>query len=766
VKPLDAVRPLRPLPRPTLAALAVVHAAVFGAAAAGLPWRAWTAFSVLAGIVAVAFVGLAVAAAALPSRLAVVFRAVAAVSLAFLAWATWELASAGLYLVKLYGGVGAGLAGAAGAAWCVVALFTLPLGAWGIAATGGLGLRRARGAPLATALAALAFAFLLALRASAARGDDRTVGLEATPARIVEQALRREARAEPPAGRAPRSEPGSLFVDAPIACAVPPREAAFSILAVARGPKGPPARICAQGGTLDDAARTLAERLGAIGDLDHLVAAIDVVRELAPLSDHGPLLGAVSVRPGLDGVCADGRCLTPWLAVARQQFTTMASFPSIQLELGATAGALRVALGLPPAESFEGLDRFESEQLLLRQGQLLRLERGRLPEPPPHDAAALERGTRGALAFVIAAQEKDGRFRYLVDPHTGKTSFANFSVPRQAGTTLAVCEMAGLDRKAAGAARRSLAMLAGLERRDGDRGGIVWPKGTTRPMPLGNTALSMIAFLACRDVVGDRHDGLIHRMGRLLLATQRESGSFAPSFVPGEGPRGEGDPMYAEGQVVMALVLWEAMLLEAQVRPEGAPDAIVLRAAIDRAMAHFAGPYWGFVIRDFFFFEENWHCLAARAALAHHRRDDYERFCLDYVTMKARLVHDGASGGEAGLVGAYGFGTVFPPHNTATAGYGEALAAAIAVARARGVDTTGHEARMRDVLGYLLQQQWTEPTCFACTDAMRIEGAFSEHYGEPTIRIDYVQHAMAALGHGGHALGLLPEVRAAGEPAP
>ena len=43
-------------------------------------------------------------------------------------------------------------------------------------------------------------------------------------------------------------------------------------------------------------------------------------------------------------------------------------------------------------------------------------------------------------------------------------------------------------------------------------------------------------------------------------------------------------------------------------------------------------------MRDFFFFEENWHCLAARAALAHHRRDDYERFCLDYVTMKTRLL--------------------------------------------------------------------------------------------------------------------------------
>jgi hypothetical protein len=40
---------------------------------------------------------------------------------------------------------------------------------------------------------------------------------------------------------------------------------------------------------------------------------------------------------------------------------------------------------------------------------------------------------------------------------------------------------------------------------------------------------------------------------------------------------------------------------------------------------------------------------------------------------------------------------------------------------------------------------------------MRIVGAFSEHVGSPSIRIDFVQHAMAALGHGGRALGLLDE---------
>ena len=35
-----------------------------------------------------------------------------------------------------------------------------------------------------------------------------------------------------------------------------------------------------------------------------------------------------------------------------------------------------------------------------------------------------------------------------------------------------------------------------------------------------------------------------------------------------------------------------------------------------------------------------------------------------------------------------------------------------------------------------------------------IAGGFSESLASPEIRIDYVQHCMAALGHGGRLLGL------------
>jgi hypothetical protein len=759
-------QPSSSIPRAVVGVLALVHGLIFGVAGWVLPWPMLSAFAVLAWVVTTAWLLLAIAAAVAPKRLPLAFRAASIVSLSFLAWATWELGSAAAYLVRLYAGVGAGLAGAAGAAWCVIALFSLPLGVWGIVATGGVlrgweGTRRKR-ARAVIAVVAVAIAVVFVLRARSARGAER-VDVRSAPTSVA-TALGVDVTAEPKRGK---RNVGSLFLTRPVTCAKSPGDVAVTLLVVARAPKADEAKaLCVQDATLDGAAKSLSSELEKIGDVATMTAAIDVVTEIAPIADRGVLMGAVAVRPGADGVCFAERCLPPWQAVALQQFTTMASFPSIQLDVGATATALKKALNAPVNESYQGLSRFASVELLLDRGVILELEQARLKEPPPVDREHVTRATRDALAFIIGAQDADGRFRYLVDPHTGTTSYANFSVPRQAGTTLAVCEMGDLDGKSKNVAIKSLDMLAPLQREAGDgRVGIAYPKGSARPLQLGNTALSMIAFLACRDRVGDKHDALIHGMGKLLLALQRDDGGFGPAWDLAKGARVQGaDPMYAAGQAVLALVLWEAVLDGSEERPAGAPHAATLRAAIDRAMAHFAGPYWSFAVRDFFYLEENWHCLAARAALATHRNDAYERFCLDYVTMKSRFIFTDMPAGKQTLVGAYGFGTVFPPHNTATAGFAEAMSAAIAVGAARETDMAKEQALLAKVLGFLMRQQWNEATCFACTDKLKIPGGFSEHFGEPMMRIDYAQHAMAGIGHGGSALGLLPNVRAAGVP--
>jgi hypothetical protein len=59
---------------------------------------------------------------------------------------------------------------------------------------------------------------------------------------------------------------------------------------------------------------------------------------------------------------------------------------------------------------------------------------------------------------------------------------------------------------------------------------------------------------------------------------------------------------------------------------------------------------------------------------------------------------------------------------------------------------------LQKVLGFLLRQQWSPENCFVCASP-DVVGGMSEHTHSLLTRIDFAQHAWAALGHGGAALG-------------
>src|SRR5262249_13997055 len=156
--------------------------------------------------------------------------------------------------------------------------------------------------------------------------------------------------------------------------------------------------------------------------------------------------------------------------------------------------------------------------------------------------------------------------------------------------------------------------LAGLERvvgpPEGAVGAIVYPSDSADSRAgLTPTALSLIAFLSCRDAVGPAYDALIGRLGRMVLASQRGDGGFAPELDLAEvkpvlGP----GQLYEGGQSILALTLLEAL----SQREQNAvfPPLSTVRAAVDRAMDYYATRYWDHFAKDFFYLEENWHCLA------------------------------------------------------------------------------------------------------------------------------------------------------------
>lgn len=734
-------------PRWTLAVLCTFVATLCGWAATVLPWHSWTLFATLTTIVGVTH-GITALLAWIGSGFrAKAWRIQSLVAFVYLGWLTWNLVTSASTIAALYGGLGRGVAVALGLVWCIAAFVTVPLGAWGLAVTGGLPGRRR----VASGTAVVVVGVLVGSMHARARADSIATSDEVSDRAKILASL--TAAMPSKRGDAPTT-PRSLMTTAAAQCKKAPSEVPVTLIATwLHAPDGDASvvHVCLQNNTLAKVQAMLAKRLegkAAPGPI-----ALDVITATDPLEHVAPVVDGMLLRPGIDGVCEGERCLAPWQLLALDAFNTNKPLPVIpELRFGFDPRQLRHAMGLEPTTGVEGLVRIETASFVAdAQGELHALHRLR-EAGPVLDAENLRAGKVAAERYILSAQGEDGRFEYRLDPFIGKISYSGFSLARQAGTTLVVCELAEDRERAREVATAALQMLVSTQRRHDDIAMLFYPaEKEVKKIGLGDTALATIALLSCRDLVGPRFDADIDAMTRFLLAMQRPDGGFHPRFdlvtgAPEPGP----DPLYAVGQAVFALSLLEA----AEPKDVAFVERDTVRKAVETAMTYTATDYWSGFARDFFYMEENWHCLAARASLGHHRHDGYEQFCLDYVHYKARLILDEHDLVVDDLVGGYGFGNVLVPHNTGSAGFGEAMSAALAIAQARGLAWPEEEAALRRALAFLLHHQWDEINTFATSAPHPVAGGFSEHMGSPHIRIDYVQHAMAAMGHGARVLGM------------
>ena len=652
------------------------------------------------------------------------------------------------HLASVYGHLGAGVLPACLALWLLllsVVLIPALLGAWPVLRHG---TRRALRWALPLLLVALglgANSYVLG-RVSPSAASVERVG-EAELATALAR-LGRIGRHAPPLPSAPRP----LTPDTAVDCAEPVAGPMVTLIAsfIERKTMAPAAR-CFQGAALDavvaEAARALARRV-ARGPLQ-----LEVVSGTQALSARHAWLDAFKLRPGLDGVCAGTRCILPWQLLARGAFSTYRPLPIIpDFQLGVEPAALRALVRAPAGAGVAGLSRITTRSYALdlaaARPALTALSRMRRREVPL-EPRALSQAERDAEAYVLAAQQADGKFRYTLDPITASADTRGFNLARQAGTALVLCELGQAPERDA-AIERALAAFEPYVRARGELAAL-----TTDPASpiarIGESALPLVSMFACAGLARTPLPASAPGLARALLALQRDDGGFAPALDWSAGKALEGpEPLYAAGQAVMALVLLEQRLAT---HPNGAlPSHDEVHAAVERAMQYFATRYWSHPLRDFFFLEENWHCLAARAALRVHRHPGYEAFCLDYVRFKSRLILLEEEGIEPDFDGGFGFGNLVPPHNTGAAGFGEALAAAIPISRARGLPTRAEEQLLGRVMRFLLRQQWSSANCFACA-TREVIGGMSEHTHSALTRIDFAQHAWAALGHGRRALG-------------
>jgi hypothetical protein len=680
-----------------------------------------------------------------------------AVGLGLWAFASVEGWSAVAYLAALHGDLGRGMLPALCALWVLLSLVPCALCIWAAwPALAPLSFRQP-----ANWGSALALGLLFVASGWSSYGAARTTPSAAAALREEEwlpalQSLAEIAPLLPPASGAP------LLDETPVACALSPAAAAFTLIATfpaagKPGPSGAPApaetaSACLQGAS---AAAVLADLRGLLlerGRRGQLW--LDWVSGVQSLSGRHAWIDALKLRPGLDGACAGARCALPGQLLAQGFFSTYRPVPFIpDFQFGVDPARVRSLLNAGVGYGLGDLQRIETRSYALaldeqgaRVTPLLRLRR----RDVPLSHAELERASAAAQRYVLDALLPDGRFRYTLDPVTGAADADSFNLARQAGTALALCELGADTPEVRRAIERSLSVFAGFERQ---AAGLVLLTGdpAAPSARLGESALPLASMLSCAARQGGVLPAAVPGLARALLALQRPDGGFWPELdLTTARARPGPEPLYAAGQALLALVLLEQRQRD-QFDP-ALPALEVVRAALERAMSYVATRYWSHPFRSFFFLEENWHCIAARAALNVHPHPGYEDFCLRYVQFKARLILEREQGADPDFDGGFGFGNLVPPHNTGAAGTGEALAAALAVERAHGRSSPAERRLLQKVLGFLLRQQWSAENCFLCASP-EVIGGMSEHTHSLLTRIDFAQHAWAALGHGGEILG-------------
>ncbi|MCA9700529.1 MAG: hypothetical protein KC431_23585, partial [Myxococcales bacterium] len=512
----------------------------------------------------------------------------------------------------------------------LAALLTVPLSAWGLAATWER--RWNRGATTALGVLVLLWTAGSWRTARAAAIEDLPTpggpshqGFEINDAVMLALPSWTELPELPPPPQPPRTKDGvaptripSLFTTEPVACVPSPDArstgeglAVLTYLVPAsaktleRRKRSVDGRKLAAAEAVSRCVRAPAEALPqAIADQLRAEALrgpvkIDVITGVTLMRSQGFILDMLALRPGLDGICDADRCLMPWQLTADNHFIHNEPLPWIpDFRFGVSPVRLQKALGgsvpnevltwdrhrrrpktrpkderdqpLPTPEgaqewsSFDGLLRIATVSIATeasgRPHMLARLHERR----PPLSQERLRQAQDRAEDYIAAAQLEDGRFTYTLDPFTGARQTKSWNLPRQAGTTLVMCELGRDEQRTRTVAALSLEFMAQHARRPGEQDMLALVRGSDKhEAHLGSTALPAIAFLACRPRVGDAHDRLIAGLIRFLMAMQREDGSFYPIYDTKaqaviDGP----EPMYAGGQAIFAMSLAEKLALE------------------------------------------------------------------------------------------------------------------------------------------------------------------------------------------------------------
>ena len=334
------------------------------------------------------------------------------------------------------------------------------------------------------------------------------------------------------------------------------------------------------------------------------------------------------------------------------------------------------------------------------------------------DRAQVYEASRAGAAYLARNVRNNGRFRYLVDPATGRSA-PGYNLLRHAGALMALAIWAGRlpAAEALPAMARSSDFLVERVRKTGP-GGLpcLVSKGRAK---LGGSALLILALLEQDAVLGTGRDlDLCEGLADYLVSQQDDSGGFASLRRIDGGAARPFESDYYPGQAVLALLRFHAAVAS----PRHLAAAL---AGARRLVARGPLPLAPVDTAD--------HWLIMALAQAHDVEDD--------PLFLARAL----AGGDRILRLALrpagrGYEVADPDYGCAPAATrGEALAAAASLALDAGETETAERflRALAGIVGFCLNHQW--PHAGACL------GGFSTSRGDARIRVDTVQHAILAM---------------------
>lgn len=516
----------------------------------------------------------------------------------------------------------------------------------------------------------------------------------------------------------------------------------YAALSVDRSPEKPLATIVSVWRGGERIARAVSERDGsellqAEASADGAVRVFEELLDLSPiLSASSPWLG-LAIVPARDGVKVRYRdkvaYATPDDLLRLGAYEANYTFGRSKLKLGVDRGPV---LKLLAKELHVSKTELAAEARFERAAMRRRVTRGGPGSEVEAELniASLREAVLAAGHYLARSLRIDGSYRYEIDPLSGD-DVEGYNWPRHAGATWFLTQAAAYadDEGLKSAARRAAQHLVDhTTQRCGEHECI----GQGKEANLGSASLSLLTYVELVETgIAPEFAERAKALAAFLRSLQRPDGEFMHVFDLEQGKALDIQRPFFAGEAALALARVHRVTRDTR-------DLEAARAAL----AHLVERPFTFVTARYFWTAEHWTCQAMAELWDRAPNARALTFCVQW----QEFTRSGTRGGDVApeYDGVYAPSWLSAPRITNSASRMEAGVATLRVAQHADLpesEVRALEQGVRRTLRFLLRHQFRPGPVQLMPDPAAVHGGFPSGVTDLKVRIDYPQHAGAAL---------------------